>query len=325
MSHEATHHSPESHFEGERLYRSFIESLSLVRTVEKRYSSAVLRVPEQAIGDTVAAEKFSDIRSLGDRIEELYFGNSERQHQYDQLIDRSLSGHIEEHPVLYTALSEPGLAEEAKLLVRTGMLAQLRQKQLELARHDRRFGREEGQEPIPRRESSNTDDLIKFNHTVRELIESPLGRKMNLDREKLGEIIKLIFPGDPQAAEGVEKGLALEVATKHMFRRLVLTADIDKAIVYGDLKDDKVGGDFVLYPGTEHQMYLDVKQSPPERIRHHLSDEQLRQPGSFIVNDRKAVLWLGSAQQVGKNFSVPAEFRDAASDLLEELNLQLVA
>lgn len=322
MSEEVSQPTPESYSEGEKLYRSFSESLSLVRAVEKKYVSAVLGVPEQAIKDTLSTENFSEIRSMGDRLEDLFFGQGDRPKRYDEFIDSSLSRNIEDRPVLYTALTDPDLAKDAKRLVRMGMVAQLRQKQVELAREDRAKADQDSSRhtsSIPRSEARKIDDLILFNHTIRELIESPSGLKMNLNREKVLEIINIVMPGDRAIAEAVEKGISLEVASKHLLERIIITPKPEDAVIYGSLKDDKEAGDLILFPNSGQDVMLDIKQTAPNKVRIHLSDEQLRAPGSFIEPSGKAVMWLGSGNQVSNNFRLPNDFLRVAEELVEEL------
>lgn len=314
----------ETYLQGEALFTSFLDSLSLVITVEKRYSNAVLKIGPQEVERTLGHKDLVRIKSLGDRLNTVFYGEGPHRDQYDAIINKALASHIEEDPDSYGVLADPAIAMLAQNLVRAGMMRRIRQDQVDLARnarhhereghkHHQHFGQATG-------EMMDTRSLILFNHMIRDLIESPAGRRMNLDRQKVAKIIKLTVGLSTEEAEHLEMGISLEVAVKHMFERMVLSPDAENEVVYGGIEDDRVGGDLILFPKSRHPIYLDVKQTPPGNIKKHMSHESANEPGSFLLSDSKAVLWLGYDHRLGNNFGLPSEFQHVAAELLEELS-----
>lgn len=306
MSHEELASSPET------IFNSFYDSLKLVREVEKLYTGKALGINPKEFSNVRQTASLQELSGIIGNLRKLHFG--EPSAKYDQIIDQAISLRTESDPAKYFALNIPGFSDLAKSLVRNGMTHMFIQRRVDTSRVELHHSNGKGNGHA--RNGAATSDLIVFNHLVRQLVDSSEGRAMQLDREKTRKIVRAILFDDTENADGIEEGTALEIAARRgLFKALGLSA-----VKEGSVSQDKVGGDFILHPEGLHEVFLDVKKTPTDKIRRaaRLTDEQVREPGLYWENPGKAVLWLGSGHSVGNNYSVPNEFTDKIAELARQ-------
>jgi hypothetical protein len=315
--------SHESHMQGERLYASFLEGLRLVSALERRYACKVAGVEPERLNNVGRNFTMEELVGLTNNLRDLFYGRDQRAGKYDELIDKAVEHNIEPDREAYAALEDPEMLEACKSLARFGFLSEVTQYRVDEARvkqHEQRHGRHLAVGGTARavRSATQVDDLIKFNHMARDLADGPLGHRMNLDRNKMQEILRTVMLGDRTIAETVEHGTAIEISAMKIFRH-----DLDAGqAVYGDIPQDKKGGDIVLFPGSREEVFVDVKQTPPNEIRRHLSYEDMEQPGIHWKNNHKVTLWLGTKSHVGSHYMPPPEFVDKTRELLSEIRAE---
>lgn len=320
---ELTVHNPETYAGGERVFDSFYNGLLLVGAVERKYTAAVLGVEPGQFREIYKRLGLEEMQSVTRKLRTLYFGDSEHKDRYQKIVDKALHAQIENDPDKYSAFNNPELVELAQRLARTGLLCQIGSKQVEIARAKRHRQKLSGGQFVSAsvrravKEASRADDLIKFNHLVRDTIESDIGRSMNLDREKTRQILRAVMPGDREVTDGIEDGVALEVATKRFLEQQVGGTG-PRSVVYGDVAQDSKGGDLVLFGSQSHKTLIDLKKSAPNEVRKIRGDDELSAPGYFWKSDSQAYLWLGREGSVDNSYRLPPQFAETARRLATE-------
>jgi hypothetical protein len=310
---------PETPLHGERLYESFLDGLRLVSRLEKGFTKTILGIDDSKLNDlqNLSLEELEEYTS---NLRDVYYGGDEKPALHNAIIDNSLRKHIDEDPERYAAFQYPQFITLAKKLSRLGILTEFTRSRVVKARALRHYA---SQRPSPQRAAINglrqagrVDDIITFNHAMRDFINSGVGKLMDVDRSKTRQIMKVLLMGDKTAADEIEQGIALEVAAKRLLDRMLEPRHGKGCVACGTVQQDKEGKDIVLFPGSVEETYIDIKATPPDSVRDQLSSEELHEPG-FIWEDRsKAFLWLGYGNSVGNNYGLPADFVESVGNLV---------
>jgi hypothetical protein len=312
--------APEQHL-GKELFDSFCDSLKLVSAVERLYASKVLRIDPDRLNNPGSKFELHELKGLSEAARALFYSPGERREKYDEITNQAISVRAQDEPDKYVALEYPELLPIAKDLARQGLLFELSSRLVDGARVKLHSGhvhsRRQGHARKELNQAARVDDLIVLNHAVRDFIEQSTPRLGTMTREKLQRILGIML-GDRERAKEIEVGVSLEVAAKRAFDRI-----LPGASEYGNVKQDKAGGDIVLFPRTEHEVFVNLKQTPPHELRDQVNPEQMDAPGFFWKDSATAYLWLGYDGSVGNSYGVPAAFLEVAARLAAEARPEL--
>jgi len=305
---------PEQQIGKEQLFESFCDSLKLAVNIEKIFAATVIGVDPAKLGGQLKDQSLEQISDMADKARALFYTSGPRLDKYNEITHTALMGRAETYPDKYVALQDPELLVAVRELARTGILYELTSERVDRARATLHSGHlhsrhRHGGNPQAKaaKRAANVDNLIELNHAVRNFVERSAPALGNMSRPKMRSILKIMTVGDRERAEELEKGMALEIAAKKMFDQI-----LEGQVAYGTVKQDKHDGDLILFPGTDMETYVDLKQTPPKEVRDDLTEEEMDAPGRYWKNFRTAFLWIGYDGRVSESYGVSKEFADAA-------------